>query len=130
MTDSFWLILCIRQNLMAHRLKIPFTIPKSPGLVVVVARRLGSSLVVFGIRKAMLVATRFSTYFGNSAIPSITSLCGNRYYYYFYIYILIIILLGTYHRSRYYDPRGCHSPLRNFSHQLGRWPRRRTFTPT
>jgi len=61
---------------MAHWFKIRFTTPKSPVLVVVVTRRLGDSLMRLSIRKAMLVATRFSIYFGDSAIPSITSFCG------------------------------------------------------
>jgi len=59
---------------MAHRLKILFTIPKSPVLVVVVTRRLGDSLMMLSIRQAMSMATRFSTHLGNNAISSITSL--------------------------------------------------------
>ena len=43
---------------------------------VVVAGRLSDCLIRLSIHKATLVATRFSIYFGNSAISSITRLCG------------------------------------------------------
>ena len=83
MADSSWLILCIWHNLIAHWFKIRLTSPKSPVLVqylysylntrikgVVVAGRLSDSLIWQSIHKATLVATRFSIYFGNSAISS------------------------------------------------------------
>jgi len=73
MADSSWLISRICHNLMAHWFKTRFTTPKSPVLVDVFTRRLGDSLMTLSIRKAMLVATRFSIYFGNNAISSITS---------------------------------------------------------
>ena len=58
---------------MAYWSKILFTIPKSPVLVIVVTRRLNDSLVMLSIDRAMLVVTRFSFYFGNSAILNKTS---------------------------------------------------------
>jgi len=64
--------------MMAYWFKTLFTTPKSLVLVVVVTRRLDDSLVRLSIHRAMAVATRFSIYFGNSAISSITSFCGTR----------------------------------------------------
>ena len=76
MADSSWLTLCIWYNLIAYWFKIRLTGPKSPVLGAVVAGRLSDSLIRQSIDKATLVATRFSINFGNSAISSITSLCG------------------------------------------------------
>ena len=76
MADSSWLILCICHNLIAHWFKLQLTSPKYPVLGVVVAGRLSDCLIRLSIHKATLVATRFSIYFGNSAISSITRLCG------------------------------------------------------
>ena len=61
---------------MAHWLEILFITPKSLMLVILVIRSLGDSLMRLSIRRAMMVATRFSFYFGNSAIPNRTSFCS------------------------------------------------------
>ena len=76
LADSSWLILCICHNLIAHWFKIRLTSPKSPVLGVAVAGRLSDCLIRLSIQKATLVGTGFSIYFGNSAISSITRLCG------------------------------------------------------
>jgi len=68
---------------MAHWFKIRFdkSTPISQVLIVVavVTRKLTDSSVQLSVSKAMLAATRFPIYFGDSAISNIISIfCGTR----------------------------------------------------